>query len=175
MSEEVLLFAEAYDIDLIKYFMEEERTDINEFFTLLRNPGGEEEINPILWRAALDENVRVIKFLIKNGADVNVTNYDCGSTPLHEAASNNNIKIMELLLKAGADINAKDKSGRTPLEQHTAFANYKTLKFLIENGAQFDLNAKHDPADPSSITIIEYLEKVGGFEKHIELLKKAAL
>ncbi len=53
-----------------------------------------------------------IKFLIKNGVNVNAKG-DNGMTALHGAF---NIEVMELLIEAGANVNAKNDDGETPLD-----------------------------------------------------------
>jgi ankyrin repeat protein len=56
--------------------------------------------------------MKVVKLLLKNGADVNVKNKK-GKTPLYPTCSEGHSKITRLLLKKGADANTVDKYGRT--------------------------------------------------------------
>lgn len=64
-----------------------------------------------------DENARVIKMLIANGADVNFRD-DLQSTPLHHAVKwdTSQSQVVEALIKNGADPNAKDTDDWTPIE-----------------------------------------------------------
>jgi len=63
---------------------------------------------PILWRAADENYVNIVKLLIGKGADVNLPTRS-GTTPLMAAAKNRNVDIVKMLLKANANINAKEK------------------------------------------------------------------
>ena len=69
-----------------------------------------------------------IKFLLDNGADINITdNYKF--TPLHIAIIFNvSKKIIELLLDRGADINAKNIDGLTPLHLAVIHQNMNFLQ-----------------------------------------------
>jgi ankyrin repeat protein len=68
----------------------------------------------ILHQSVTDNDVNVVAFLIKHGADVN-TKTKFGRTPLHEAALYGHYDIAKLLIEAGADVNARNPRGETPL------------------------------------------------------------
>ena len=117
----------------------------------------------LLHESILNGDGDAVKYLIANGADINIPAAD-GWTPLHAAAScfvgNHDIQIknkeyhqyeiFRMLLDAGADINAVTKDGWTPL--HCAVINANTgwmesedpslnrIKDLLQAGA--DLEAK---------------------------------
>ena len=59
------------------------------------------------------KNVKLTRFLIDQGADVNTKN-DKGFTLLHDAASRHIVELVQLLLERGVDVNAKDLNGMTP-------------------------------------------------------------
>jgi ankyrin repeat protein len=62
------------------------------------------------------ENVhRIVKLLLKRGANPNVRAAFLGDTPLHNAAFNKDPILIRILINAGADVNARDKNGKTPL------------------------------------------------------------
>jgi len=95
----------------------------------------------LLHLAAGNNNVEIVRMLIKTGADVNVKDRS-DQTPLHYAAGKNNLEIASLLIKAGADVNAKDKSGRTPLNRAIEIQvspkltyNKEMVPLLLDNGA----------------------------------------
>ena len=47
--------------------------------------------------AASKGQIKVIRCLIENGANVNVTQETTGSTPLHRAASNGQVEVVKCL------------------------------------------------------------------------------
>ena len=90
--------------------------------------------------------------LIINGADVNAKNRS-GSTPLHWAVSRNKDSIAKLLIEFGANINSADNLGNTPL--HFAINSKEELiLLLIRAGA--NVNATNNNG---STPIIEALLK----------------
>lgn len=100
---------------------------------------------------------QAVKFLLANGADVNISLTN-GDTPLHEAADNQaGLKTIKLLLKAGAKINAVNRDGNTAL--HLAVrqedASPRTVRYLLNNDA--DGNAKnndgHTPLDLARLAL----------------------
>lgn len=68
------------------------------------------DTNSALIKAAEHNKIKIIKNLLKIGADVNSTGNE-GITPLMAAAANGNIKTVKLLIKNGADVNAVEKKG----------------------------------------------------------------
>ena len=102
----------------------------------------------------------LIKFLIKNGADV--TGKDrYGNTPLFQAIEGGYLGIVKLLIEEGAnpDTDAKSRYGRIPI------VNSKILDLLLSKGA--DVNAKDKNGFPR-IT----LEIIRDCPKNIKVLLK---
>ncbi|MCB9229832.1 MAG: ankyrin repeat domain-containing protein [Deltaproteobacteria bacterium] len=65
--------------------------------------------------AMKNRHFEAVKFLVSNGADVNVANID-GETPLHWAARNGHLETIKCLVNdCGAGVNAADSIGWTPL------------------------------------------------------------
>ena len=81
-----------------------------------------------------ENDLNLIKYLIENGANINIAN-KIGQTPLMIAISANNIMLSKYLLDRGADINIKNKYGQTPLMLAVESNNPSTVKWLIEKGA----------------------------------------
>jgi ankyrin repeat protein len=81
-----------------------------------------------------EENIDVVKKLIKAGADVDAKDKR-GETPLHTATVKRDIEIVEKLINAGANVNVKDNRDRTPLAQAAEDCSIKIVKKLIEAGA----------------------------------------
>lgn len=63
--------------------------------------------------AALRGNLRMVRFLIKNGANVSRTNRD-GNAPLHVAAFLGRMEIVGLLIENGASDSQKNRRQETP-------------------------------------------------------------
>jgi len=64
-----------------------------------------------LHRACHRGNLRLVKMLLRAGADLNARG-DMGYTPLHYAATP---EIVEVLLAAGADISLRNEFGTAPI------------------------------------------------------------
>ena len=82
----------------------------------------------------LNTYLKIIKFLIKNGANVNAKG-KYGDTPLFKAP---NLEIAKLLIKHGADVNAQNSYSETPLFKAP---NFEIVKLLIENGADVTIGS----------------------------------
>jgi len=81
--------------------------------------------------AAKFNNIRVVRLLIKKGADVNGGNLygNDSKTPLHGAASNGHIEVARILLEHGADPSIRNQTQLTPEELartqgHLRFATF---------------------------------------------------
>ena len=69
-----------------------------------------------LYAAAKNGHPEVVKVLLEQQADVNVSCTDDGFTPLHAAAEKGHREVVKLLLANKADLSAKCHSGETPFE-----------------------------------------------------------
>ena len=70
--------------------------------------------SPIFY--TIDENNKdAFKFLIRQGANINLQNAD-GETPLEIATRKNLSDFVQILIKKGAKINTKDAKGKTPFD-----------------------------------------------------------
>jgi ankyrin repeat protein len=101
-------------------------------------PGGRENETP-LHLAARNHILKVITFLIKNGANVNSVDRRL-KTPLHVALHEKRYKISEKLLKHGADPNARTDEDKTPLYETIQYGSLRFTSLLIDHGA--DVNAR---------------------------------
>jgi ankyrin repeat protein len=100
--------------------------------------------------AVFQENTKVVKFLLKHGADPNTVESEQGSTPLHWAAQVGNAEIAKTLLEAGAEPNVRDTfSGSTPLYFAATGGYPETAKVLLAKGADPNMPDKYgDPLLP---------------------------
>ncbi|CAN9507156.1 unnamed protein product [Ophioblennius macclurei] len=94
-----------------------------------RNERGETRLH----RAAIRGEVRRIKELIGEGADVNVKDF-AGWTALHEACNRGYYDVAKQLLAAGAEVNTKGLDDDTPLHDASNNGHFKVVKLLLRYG-----------------------------------------
>ncbi|XP_032374134.1 ankyrin repeat domain-containing protein 11 isoform X2 [Etheostoma spectabile] len=94
-----------------------------------RNERGETRLH----RAAIRGEVRRIKELICEGADVNVKDF-AGWTALHEACNRGYYDVAKQLLAAGAEVNTKGLDDDTPLHDASNNGHFKVVKLLLRYG-----------------------------------------
>ncbi|KAG4068100.1 hypothetical protein HA402_001525 [Bradysia odoriphaga] len=101
------------------------------------NVHGDRETDLDFIQAALDEKPDLVKFLLKEGANINATDED-GKTALMKASNNGRYETVKFLIENGADVNATDTNGKTPIMFASAFDNSKIIKLLVDNGANIN-------------------------------------
>lgn len=103
-----------------------------------------------LHKAILSDNMKALKFLIENDADVNTFDSE-GISPLLIAIKKENIPAVKLLLEKGkADMYDEDGNGiNRPIYEAIKKENIKIIKEFINNS--FDVN-KNYSYEPSAIT-----------------------
>ena len=127
--------------------------------------------NTKISNSRLNTYLKIIKFLIENGADVNATNKN-GETALFKAR---NLEVAKILIKQGADVNAKDKYGETPLFKAP---NLEIANLLIKNGS--DVNAINNTGDtPCDIVYLQeiksFIQEKNGFCRNLTYLHRAVM
>ncbi|KAK9874477.1 hypothetical protein WA026_002825 [Henosepilachna vigintioctopunctata] len=91
--------------------------------------------NTSFHEAVLGGELEVVNYLIKKGANINVSN-NAGANALHLAAGQGLSNFIHLLVNTyGFDVNTKDSNGYTPLHYATRKGNYSEMKILIELGS----------------------------------------
>lgn len=93
---------------------------------------------PIIYEAIQKGNLEMVKILIENGADLNITYSIIIDTLLIINNSKNRFKMIKLLVENGADVNAVNKEGYTPLMVAYLFNNKEIIDYLIKKGANDD-------------------------------------
>jgi ankyrin repeat protein len=95
-------------------------------------------INKIIHQAIELNNLEVLYYIVENGADVNLLNYD-GNTPLLMAIEQQNLEIIQYLVENGADVNLENGDRYTPLLMAIEQQNLEIIQYLVENGADVNL------------------------------------
>jgi len=119
--------------------------------------------NTALMLAVANNNNRVAKFLMDNGADKTLFNYEKWGI-LEWAAIADNLEAGEMAVKDGADVNRRDDTGFTPLMLAAMRNSLRMAEFLLKNGA--DVN--YEEAGFNAIRVAHHK----GHKKMVELLKK---
>jgi ankyrin repeat protein len=83
---------------------------------------------PVL-QAVIKSDIALVRQLIAQGADVNISNLN-GCSPLLVAVGSENLEMVELLLEAGADVDADNHKGFTPLMAASCAENWDMQKML---------------------------------------------
>ena len=104
----------------------------------------------ILVRAAESGNLRVLKEMLKKGADVNRRGSDY-KTPLMVAAEHGNIEAMRVLIQAGADVNRFIGVWDTPLKYAVKYNHLECVSLLIEAGT--DVNRRTNRRTPLMVAL----------------------
>jgi|GEM_PF-5526510 len=91
-----------------------------------------------LHHAVIGNHIEIAKFLLENGADVDMVD-GLDSTRLISAVQEGNIDMIRLLLKYNADTEIENISGDTALSSAVHHENKEAVLLLINNGADFSL------------------------------------
>lgn len=103
--------------------------------------------------------MKIIKLLIKKGADVNCLTF-CGKTPLFYASSSGCIQAVKILVENGADINKTESNGETPLHCAVDNDHIEIVKLLTENGADVNVIYYEDESEDESDDEIEEYNRI---------------
>ncbi|AQN68665.1 ankyrin repeat protein [Saudi moumouvirus] len=112
--------------------------------------------NTPLTFATWSDNLKLIKLLIKYGADVNMPENENGWTPLIIACIRytlNSYEIIEYLLNNGADINHKDIKGKTALFK-TCELYLGSRTYIVELLLRYNANPDIQDYDGNTALII---------------------
>ena len=101
---------------------------------------------PLLSACAAQESrsdMRLVKLLVENGADVLMAKKDDGLAPIHFAASNNDLHLIDYIYNQVSDpaqiSNVVNDQGWTAAHFACYLGRFDALNFLIENGANLSM------------------------------------
>ena len=128
-------------LDIVKYLIEKEKHNINATcMNFLSFPPKPEDGTP-LYNAVLIENIEIVKYLIKKGANLNLdVNGIDGETAAFAAVNKNNFEILKILVEAGADLDTQTEQGELAYEKAIEYKNQEMIDYLVEHGARTVVN-----------------------------------
>jgi len=109
-------------------------------------------------------SIKIVKCLIKNGADINQADSH-GEFPIIIACKNEYEEIVELLIKNGVNMNVKNKVGETPLTVACANIFKSIILLLVKNGADMNMVGVHGTTalimacQNENVALVKYLIK----------------
>jgi ankyrin repeat protein len=117
---------------------------------------------PPLWCASAAGHIKIVKYLVSKGANVNSTTKS-NSTALRAACFDGHLEIVKFLVENSANIEIANRHGHTCLMIACYKGHFAIAKYLIGRGA--DLNRKsvkgntalHDCAECGSLEIMKLL------------------
>lgn len=109
------------------------------------SPQAELDGQKVLHVAVRQGNSDTVRFLIDNGASIDVLDGTAGESPVEIAVKKFHIDIVDLLLAHGADVNARGLGGKTALYGAARQHQIEIAHRLIAGGA--DVNLKTDSGD----------------------------
>ncbi|MEW6348698.1 MAG: ankyrin repeat domain-containing protein [Thermodesulfobacteriota bacterium] len=98
---------------------------------------------------------QVVRFLLENGADVELRERGSGHDALMYSCFSGNPDLVELVLRHGATIDATDAMGRSALMIAASVGKAETVKVLLRTGANADLR------DHSGATALDWARESG--------------
>lgn len=116
-------------------------------------------LNEDLIEAAGSGDIKLVKSLIGQGADVNTIN-EKKKTPLIEAAKRGHIDVVQILIDAKADIDYESENSFTVIMYAASGGNKELVEVLLNNGV--DINYQSDRGE--GYTALMTAASVGQFE-----------
>jgi ankyrin repeat protein len=124
-------------VNILRYLIHTKKIPVDDREILLYD-FKEEGWTALHW-AAVKGNTAALRFLIRNGADVNsISTNDYNQTPLLFAINFNRINTAKILINKRADVNQKDLFGSSPLSSSLEIQNKELIRELIKHGAKME-------------------------------------
>lgn len=93
-----------------------------------------EQVSKSILKAALREQIDVVRYLVGHGVDVDQADDD-GCTSLHSIAQDGTVEMVAYLLDRGADVNKTCRGRQTPLRWAEYGDNREVIDYLVSRGA----------------------------------------
>jgi ankyrin repeat protein len=93
----------------------------------------------VLHAAATHGDVKVVQWLVDQGADVNGVSDKNGCTPLHLAACTGHLEVLKWLVEQGADAKAVDAEGNNALHLAAVCGRVAVIEWLVGHGVDISL------------------------------------
>ncbi|KAM0277052.1 hypothetical protein ACHAQH_006122 [Verticillium albo-atrum] len=114
------------------------------------DPGRNDHV-PLVIASRYMRDDKMIRFLLKNGADPNRPLGNTNVSVLNGLCAGEYISQAKTLLQGGADPNLVPKSGQGPMYWAARCQNNELMACLLAHGGDFNLQLKHDGSTPLSI------------------------
>ncbi len=116
----------------------------------LANDASKTYREPVLFTAIRKGHIAIAKFLLDNGAKLNVKG-KYKEPPLHAAAYSGHKDVIALLLRKGADVNRKGAHGEQALHWAAAKGHGEITRLLVEAGAEVNTHTDTPRADVDTL------------------------
>lgn len=149
----------------------QDRFDVKHLFNISWTINDEQfdQESTLLHIAAYNGQLKIVKYLIEKGADVNAVEKDKW-TALHLATKNGHLKMVKHLIEKGIEINSTNGNGSTALHMAAQYGCFPTVKHLVKKGAdvnvldKYDNNPFHLAFQYDHYEIAEYLKGTGTYK-----------
>ena len=149
--------AQRGDLDAVKKLLAEQQNLISE-----RDEAGSTPLHV----AAMNGNRKLVKYLLKRGAEIDAGDNE-NSTPLHVAAMNGHKDVVEYLISKGADLNLQDDNGMSTLHWAAYFGHLDVAEYLLKKGANLEAKKTagatpmHGAAYHGHLEMVKFLVRKG--------------
>jgi ankyrin repeat protein len=116
---------------LLKHQVEIRPTDVEHIRQRVHDP---DYVGPILFEAAGEGYLSLLKFLFSVGANMDQELTDVRTHALHVATANRRLEIIRWLIEKGADCNTVDNNAWTPLFHAANDGRLDIVRMLVEEG-----------------------------------------
>lgn len=98
-------------------------------------------IPPLIYAVRIN-NIKIVKYLLDNGANINSVENNNGNTALIWACFDGLLDTAKFLVENGADVNSTSFRGKRALQAAAMNGHFSVVKFLIKNGADIHHTCK---------------------------------